>query len=222
MEQPTEAIFDENDGSQASQSWKMLPLARPPRHSEHRRISIRSRRTIRNMVDRKWMVLQVLSPPSFLPFPPLSLARLLQIPFPTPQTLTPLPQQPYLPWGDGFNVAATNTAQISMSHTPNTPSNWTSSVVFDANTAKNSFPLGNKNSNQAILAIESTGVTWTFGELSWEDIVIAMNTTQTAWCTKPPENYNSATKYTSTGGKAPVCGGETTCTIDKIVMQGPA
>lgn len=59
-----------------------------------------------------------------------------------------------------------------MSHTPNTPSNWTSSVVFDTHTAKNSFPLGNKNFNQAILAIELTGVSWDFGELVWEDIVM--------------------------------------------------
>ena len=59
-----------------------------------------------------------------------------------------------------------------MSHTPNTPSNWTSSVVFDTHTAKNSFPLGNKNFNQAILAIELTGVSWDFGELVWEDVVM--------------------------------------------------
>ncbi len=39
---------------------------------------------------------------------------------------------------------------------------------------------------------------------------------------RAPENYNSATKYTSTGGKTTVSGGEVTCTIDKVVMQGPA
>jgi hypothetical protein len=39
---------------------------------------------------------------------------------------------------------------------------------------------------------------------------------------RAPENYNSATKYTSTGGKATVSGNEVTCTIDKVIMQGPA
>jgi hypothetical protein len=48
-----------------------------------------------------------------------------------------------------------------------------------------------------------------------------MNTTSTAWCTNAPENYSGATRYTSTGGKPVVSGGQTTCTIDQIVMQGP-
>ena len=58
-----------------------------------------------------------------------------------------------------------------------------------------------KNFNQAILAIELTGVTWDFGELVWKDVMMAslfpvhrhrvqltiyqvMNTTDTAWCTR--------------------------------------
>ncbi|KAE8442871.1 hypothetical protein EG329_002613 [Mollisiaceae sp. DMI_Dod_QoI] len=139
------------------------------------------------------------------------------------------PFNPNLPWGDGFNVAATNTVNISMTHDA---SNWTSTVGFSTHSVKNSFPLGNKNFNQAILAIELTGVSWDFGELVWENVTMVMNTTQTAWCTRnnehntdeirAPENYNSATKYTSTGGKTTVSGGEVTCTIDKVVMQGPA
>ena len=37
-----------------------------------------------------------------------------------------------------------------------------------------------------------------------------------------PENYNKATTYTSTKPKAVTSGGMTTCTIDQIVMEGPA
>jgi hypothetical protein len=37
---------------------------------------------------------------------------------------------------------------------------------------------------QALLAIELYSVPWDFGKLAWNDIVMVMNTTQTAWCTK--------------------------------------
>jgi len=102
---------------------------------------------------------------------------------------------PNLPWGDGFNVRlppsshstpshkrpipaltqiqvdATDTVNITMTHTP-APNNWTSTVEFGSHIASNTFPLGNKNFNQAILAIELTGVTWDFGELVWENVVM--------------------------------------------------
>ncbi len=51
-------------------------------------------------------------------------------------------------------------------------SNWTSTVDFSTHSVKNSFPLGNKNFNQAILAIELTGVSWDFGELVWENVTM--------------------------------------------------
>lgn len=56
-------VLHENDSPQASQSRDILPLARPPRYSQHRRVPIRSRRPLRNLVDRKRMVLQVLPLP---------------------------------------------------------------------------------------------------------------------------------------------------------------
>jgi hypothetical protein len=37
--------------------------------------------------------------------------------------------------------------------------------------------------NQAILAIELTNVSWDFGQLVWNNVVMVMNTTSTAWCT---------------------------------------
>lgn len=58
-----------------------------------------------------------------------------------------------------------------MTHTP-APNNWTSTVEMGSHTASNTFPLGNKNFNQAILAIELTGVSWDFGELVWENVVM--------------------------------------------------
>lgn len=61
---------------------------------------------------------------------------------------------------------------------------WTSSITLGSQKAINTFPLGGKNFNQAILAIELTGVSWDFGELVWENVVMVMDTTKTAWCTK--------------------------------------
>lgn len=43
--------------------------------------------------------------------------------------------------------------------------------------------VGNKRMNQALLAIELTGVPWDFGALAFENLVIKADTTQTAWCT---------------------------------------
>lgn len=61
---------------------------------------------------------------------------------------------------------------------------WTSSIALGSQKASNTFALGGKKFNQAILAIELTGVSWDFGELVWENVVMVMNTTQIAWCTR--------------------------------------
>ncbi|KAH8596555.1 hypothetical protein B0O99DRAFT_685554 [Bisporella sp. PMI_857] len=126
---------------------------------------------------------------------------------------------PSLPWGSGFNTANGGTVTIT-----NTLSgaNWRATIADSSHSVADSFALGYKNMNQAILAIELTNVSWDFGQLVWNNVVMVMNTTSTAWCTSAPENYNSATRYTSTTPRVVVSGGKTTCTIDKIVMQGPA
>ncbi|KAK1773585.1 hypothetical protein QBC45DRAFT_481955 [Copromyces sp. CBS 386.78] len=49
-----------------------------------------------------------------------------------------------------------------------------------------------------------------------------LGNTNSAWCTGKPENYNSATKYTISGAKASVSGTTVICTIDSVVLQGPA
>ncbi|KAL2063728.1 hypothetical protein VTL71DRAFT_5533 [Oculimacula yallundae] len=128
---------------------------------------------------------------------------------------------PSLPWGSGFSAAPGNKVTISNTRDANGV-NWSATMNMGTSSAKDSFPLGYKNFNQALLAIELTGVTWDFGPLTWNNVVMVMNTTQTGWCTKAPENYGSATKYTMTTPRAVTVGGTTTCTIDQVVMQGPA
>jgi len=128
---------------------------------------------------------------------------------------------PNLPWGDGFQAPNGNTVDISMTRDTSGP-NWTSSMTMGSSKKVDSFPLAYKNFNQAILAIELNGVQWDFGKLVWNNITMVVNGTQSAWCTKPPENYNEATKYTITEPKAVTLGGSTTCTIDQIVMEAPA
>ncbi|EKD18113.1 hypothetical protein MBM_03885 [Drepanopeziza brunnea f. sp. 'multigermtubi' MB_m1] len=128
---------------------------------------------------------------------------------------------PSLPWGSGFDVRTAE--RLTISKTRDTDSeNWSSSISSGSKSAKNSFPLAYKNFNQAVLAIELHGVDWDFGPLVWINVVMVMNTTETAWCTNPPENYDSTTRYTMVDPKATTSGGLTTCTIDRVEMQGPA
>lgn len=64
---------------------------------------------------------------------------------------------------------------------------------------------------------------WNFGALTFEDItIVAKGSASSSWCTSNPTNYNSATSYTVTGAKASVSGTTVTCTISKLVMNGPA
>ncbi|RDL32947.1 uncharacterized protein BP5553_08386 [Venustampulla echinocandica] len=103
---------------------------------------------------------------------------------------------PSLPWGDGFNPGNGKAVDITMTRDASGP-NWTSILTSGSNSVTNKFPLSYKNFNQV------------------------MNTTQTAWCTNAPENYNNAMRYTISGAKATVSGGTTTCQIDQVVMEGP-
>lgn len=75
--------------------------------------------------------------------------------------------------------------------------------------------------NQALLAIEIYDATWDFGQVVWNNVEMVVNTTETAWCTNAPANYDTAMTYTSTTPKATVSGGKTTCTISQIVFVAP-
>lgn len=126
---------------------------------------------------------------------------------------------PSLSWGGGFNVANGATITIDMTRGD---VDWTSTITQGTQTVTDVFPLAYKNMNQALLAIELYGVTWDFGALTWNNVVMVVNTTQTAWCTDAPQNYNSATKYTMSTPVVTTANGVTTCTIAQVNMAGPA
>ncbi|CZT51900.1 related to putative protein [Rhynchosporium secalis] len=128
---------------------------------------------------------------------------------------------PKLPWGSGFSAPVGSTISISNTRIP-TGVNWITTMSEGASRTRDVFRVGFKNFNQAVLAIELNGVTWDFGSLTWHNVVMEVQTTQTAWCTRAPENYRSSTRYSMTTPRAVTRGRVTTCTIDKVVMIGPA
>ncbi|EGO61476.1 hypothetical protein NEUTE1DRAFT_116120 [Neurospora tetrasperma FGSC 2508] len=131
---------------------------------------------------------------------------------------------PSLPWGGGFNTYAGET--ISFSNVLNSDgSGWTTTTKrgTTGSPVTNTFALAGKSFNQAIFAIELYDVAWNFGPLTFKNVkIVATGSTSTAWCTGNPANYNSATKYTISGARASVSGTTVTCTIDSVVLQGPA
>ena len=57
----------------------------------------------------------------------------------------------------------------------------------------------------------------------WTDCAqTSSGSSDTSWCTKPPENYNSASKYAIAGVKATASGNTVTCTINSVTLQSPA
>ncbi|PMD65652.1 uncharacterized protein K444DRAFT_625202 [Hyaloscypha bicolor E] len=89
---------------------------------------------------------------------------------------------PSLAWGSGFNVPNQDAVQISMTRNAD-GINWTSNLTMGSSFVSNSFPLAYKNFNQALLAIELYDLTWDFGKLVFNNVVMVVNTTATAWCT---------------------------------------
>ena len=51
----TPSVLDANDHPTPPKSRRLLPLARPPRHRQYRRLSRSARRAERKMVDRRWL-----------------------------------------------------------------------------------------------------------------------------------------------------------------------
>ncbi|TFY67966.1 hypothetical protein EVJ58_g1297 [Rhodofomes roseus] len=76
--------------------------------------------------------------------------------------------------------------------------------------------------DQAIMAIELYNVTWDFGALTFEDVVIVANTTSTSWCTGGGTNYNNAAVISMSSPTATTSGPATTCSIASIVFEYPA
>ncbi|CAK5281912.1 unnamed protein product [Mycena citricolor] len=129
---------------------------------------------------------------------------------------------PSLAWGSGFNVANGGTVNFAMNANSIASGTWATSLSDGkGNTATGSFPLPTHPMNQAIMAIELYGVTWTFGQFAFKDVSIVANTTSTAWCTGGPRNYQSATVVSMSTPVATVSGGHTTCKISSIILVSP-
>ncbi|KAI0006339.1 hypothetical protein F4779DRAFT_596837 [Xylariaceae sp. FL0662B] len=132
-------------------------------------------------------------------------------------------ENPSLPWGSGFNTYAGET--VSFSNALNSAGTaWTSTLTRQStgDTVTDDFALSSKSFNQALFAIELTGVEWDFGELAFSNVVITSTGTDTSWCNTSPENYNGATVYSISGLSASVSGNTVTCEIDSVVLQKPA
>ncbi|KAK3948080.1 hypothetical protein QBC32DRAFT_401177 [Pseudoneurospora amorphoporcata] len=89
-------------------------------------------------------------------------------------------------------------------------SGWTTTTTRGTNGSPvtNTFSLAGKSFNQAIFAIELYNMAWTFGPLTFKNIKIKT-------ITRPQ-------KYTISGAKASVSGTTVICTINSVVLQGPA
>ncbi|CAJ2512771.1 Uu.00g008900.m01.CDS01 [Anthostomella pinea] len=129
---------------------------------------------------------------------------------------------PSLPWGDGFNTYGGEVVTFSNTLGDST---WTSTLTRQAtgDTLSNDFALADKSFNQALFAVELTGVSWDFGPLAFSNVVItSTGGTEASWCNTSPENYNSATVYSISGLSSSVSGNTVTCTIDSLVLESPA
>lgn len=78
-------------------------------------------------------------------------------------------QNPSLPWGSGFNTNQGDSVAFS---NVKDGSNWRSTLTKGSQTVTDTFALGSKTFNQALFAIELTGVSWDFGPLVFNNVVI--------------------------------------------------
>ncbi|KAI8962923.1 hypothetical protein F5Y11DRAFT_170816 [Daldinia sp. FL1419] len=130
---------------------------------------------------------------------------------------------PNLPWGSGFNTYANEKVAFD-NKLDSSGSSWTSTLTRQPTGEKvtDSFPLAGKSFNQALFAIELTGVNWDFGPLAFSNVVITSTGTDSSWCNTKPENYNGASAYSITGLSATVSSNTVTCKIDSVILQKPA
>ncbi|RPA89966.1 hypothetical protein L873DRAFT_1719887, partial [Choiromyces venosus 120613-1] len=130
---------------------------------------------------------------------------------------------PSLPWCGGFNVYAGDSVQFSMAKNGNV---WQTSLQRNGGTVvTGSFDLGAKTMNQAIMAIELTGVSWDFGLLQFDNVAIVCppsNTTDMYDSANAPENYNSATNYVRNVVSVSVSGSTGNCRFTSVILQSPA
>ncbi|KAI0724767.1 hypothetical protein C8Q72DRAFT_937341 [Fomitopsis betulina] len=124
--------------------------------------------------------------------------------------------------GSGFNVA--NGASVAFSNEVDDidSGTWSTSLSSGSNSATGSFALPTHPMDQAIMAIELYDVSWDFGKLTFENVVIVANTTSTSWCTGGGTNYDNAAVISETTPTATTSGSATTCSIASIVFVSPA
>ncbi|KAK1483489.1 hypothetical protein CTAM01_13369 [Colletotrichum tamarilloi] len=131
---------------------------------------------------------------------------------------------PSLPWGGGFNTYGGETISFQ-NILKSDNSAWTSTVTRQTGgqVVTNDFALADKSFNQVLFAIELYDVSWDFGPLAFDNVVItSTGSSDSSWCTSLPQNYNSATNYTITGTSASVSGDTVTCSIQSVVLNAPA
>ncbi|KAL1600525.1 hypothetical protein SLS60_006911 [Paraconiothyrium brasiliense] len=134
--------------------------------------------------------------------------------------LQPTDNSGVLPWGSGFNTYQGESVAFS-NVKDSSGSTWTSKLTRGSSSVSNSFALGSKTFNQVLFAIELTGVSWDFGPLVFDNVVITSSGTSTSWCTNAPENYNGASNYAVSGVSATVSGNVVTCKINSVTLQSP-
>ncbi|KAI1480124.1 hypothetical protein F4774DRAFT_94813 [Daldinia eschscholtzii] len=80
---------------------------------------------------------------------------------------------PNLPWGSGFNTYAGEKVKF-INQLDSSGSSWSSNLTRQSTdiTVLDVFPLAGKSFNQALFAIELTGVDWDFGPLAFSNVVI--------------------------------------------------
>ncbi|OCF32239.1 hypothetical protein I317_06478 [Kwoniella heveanensis CBS 569] len=129
---------------------------------------------------------------------------------------------PSLSWGGGVSVGNGDKLSFDMALDANgTAYNANVGNERSGSSATNSLPLADKVFNQAVFAIELTGVAWDFGPLVFKNVVIESTGTDSGWCNSSPSNYNGATNYTISGVSATKADNKIICSIDSVILQNP-
>lgn len=130
---------------------------------------------------------------------------------------------PSLPWGNGVGVSPGSS--FTFNNFDDNNGNWTSRVGYPGKkpATDDQFPLGVKNFNQVVFAIELyEPAVWNFGPVEWTDVRITATGSDTSFCNDSPDNYYGGTNYTITGLKTSLGKGVVHCDIKKVLFHGPS
>ncbi|MCJ1339238.1 hypothetical protein MMC09_004527 [Bachmanniomyces sp. S44760] len=126
-----------------------------------------------------------------------------------------------LPWGTGITTDAGDS--VAFNNTYEGPS-WTSTVENpDGTQATSNFPLlGGLDFDNIQFVIELYQQTWDFGPLTFTDIVMTGQGTNTDWCTENPGVKNTTFSISGVAANVDSQNNLVTCTIEQLIMQGPS